>query len=250
MKTVIIGESFTKSRDTEKKRNETYAWYLQQTQNNIDILAFPGSGNDLLSYVALSEIDNYDRFIINWTSTCRYDMMVNDKTKFEFYRGRCDDHLYKENLFVCSGGWRAYWNEQPTKHLFHAMYKYHFDIENSWRTSLQNILAVHQLLEKKNKTHINFFSYDTFENQSFGAYEKKYKKLYNKKRWENFKIKNNWINNINWNAVWFHKNNFTNTGGILDWCHDNTDDDWHHPSGYAAKEFATKIIVPWLEQTN
>jgi len=241
MKTLVVGDSFVTN------KIQTYADHLCKIESDVVVKGLPGSGNDLISHVLLNEYKNYDRFIINWTSTCRYDLLISDDIKQNLYLDNCNHHYYNNQLFVNSGGWRGNWQKESTNTMFSSMYKHHFDVENSWRTTLQNMVMVHQLLQ--NKPHINFFSYDTFECIDFGSYEKQNTKNYDGKKWEKFKQKNKWISNIEWNNVWFHKNSYTNTGGVMDWCHDNTDDTGHHPSGEGAKMFLLKVLTPWLGQT-
>jgi len=242
MKTLVVGDSFVAN------KIDTYAKLLHDIQPDVTVKGLSGSGNDLISYQILTELHKHDRFIINWTSTCRYDVLVSDKIKRDFFANDCNYHFVNDYYFVNSGGWRGNWTKESTKDMFNGMYKYHFDIENSWRTTLQNMLLVHKLLQ--DKPHINFFSYDTFENVDFGAYEKNQTKHYNKSRWSLFKQKNPWLKQIDWDKVWFHKNSQTETGGIMDWCHDNTKDIGHHPSSHGAKAFLQTILIPWLAKTH
>ena len=242
MKTLVIGDSFVQNKNT------TYAHFLSDIVSNVTVRGLSGSGNDLISYLFLTEYKKFDRFIINWTSTCRYDVLVSDDIKKNIFRNKCNHHFVNSHYFVNSGGWRGNWIKESTKDMFDPMYKYHFDMENSWRTTLQNILMVHTLLQ--GKPHINFFSYDTFECASYGAYEKQFTKKYDKSRWEKFIKKNKWTDEIDWNKIWFHKNAHTNTGGIMDWCHDNTNDHGHHPSADGAKAFLQKVLLPWLAKTH
>jgi len=240
MKTLVVGDSFVYN------RIPTYALFLKKIEPDVTIKGLIGGGNDIISYQLLCEFEKYDRFIINWTSTCRYDVLVSDETKKKFFERNSNHHVVNESYFINSGGWRGLWYRQSGKKLFDSMYKYHFDIENSWRVTLEYMLMVHKLLE--GKPHIHFFSYDTFEAQDFGQYEKKDRKerVYNKQKWQNFLNKNKWTNLIDWDKVWFHKNEYTNTGGIMDWCHDNTLDDGHHPTERASREFVHKVLQPWL----
>ena len=242
MKTLVVGDSFVAN------KIDTYAKFLKDIQPDVTIKGLSGSGNDLICYQILAELHQHDRFVINWTSTCRYDVLVSDKTKRNIFANDCNYHFVNDYYFVNSGGWRGNWIKESTKDMFDNMYKYHFDIENSWRTTLQNMLLVHKLLQ--GKPHINFFSYDTFENVNFGAYEKNQTKHYNRSKWNQFKQKNSWIQHIDWDKVWLHKNTHTETGGIMDWCHDNTQDTGHHPSSDGAKAFLQRVLIPWLAQTN
>ena len=75
MKTLVVGDSFVTN------KIETYADHLCKIQSDIVVKGLPGSGNDLISHVLLNEYKNYDRFIINWTSTCRYDLLISDDIK-------------------------------------------------------------------------------------------------------------------------------------------------------------------------
>ena len=242
MKTLVVGDSFVAN------KIPTYAKFLQEIEPGVDVKGLSGGGNDIISYQLLCEFEKYDRFIINWTSTCRYDVLVSDDIKKKFFNNNCNYHFVNNHYFVNSGGWRGNWTKESTKDMFDGMYKYHFDIENSWRTTLQNMLLVHKLLQSK--PHINFFSYDTFENVDFGAYEKNQTKHYNKSKWIRFKQKNSWLQHIDWDKVWFHKNSQTETGGVMDWCHDNTEDNGHHPSAQGSKAFLQTILIPWLSETH
>lgn len=242
MKTLVVGDSFVAN------KIDTYAKFLQDIEPGVDVKGLSGGGNDIISYQLLCELKKYDRFVINWTSTCRYDVLVSDEIKKKLFNNNCNHHFVNNHYFVNSGGWRGNWTKESTKDMFDGMYKYHFDIENSWRTTLQNMLLVHKLLQ--GKPHINFFSYDTFENVDFGAYEKNQTKHYNKSKWMQFKQKNSWLQHIDWDKVWFHKNSQTETGGVMDWCHDNTEDNGHHPSAQGAKAFLQTVLIPWLSETH
>ena len=114
----------------------------------------------------------------------KINKIYNHETKKKFFQRNINDHWVNESYFINSGGWRGLWYRQSGKKLFDSMYKYHFDIENSWRVTLEYMLMVHKLLE--GKPHIHFFSYDTFEAQDFGQYEKKDRKerVYNKQKWQ------------------------------------------------------------------
>ena len=120
MKTLVVGDSFVYN------RIPTYALFLKKIEPDITIKGLIGGGNDIISYQLLCEFEKYDRFIINWTSTCRYDVLVSDETKKKFFERNSNHHVVNESYFINSGGWRGLWYRQSGKKLFDSMYKYHF----------------------------------------------------------------------------------------------------------------------------
>ena len=59
MKTLVIGDSFVQNKNT------TYAHFLSDIQSNVTVRGLSGSGNDLISYLFLTEYKKFDRFVIN-----------------------------------------------------------------------------------------------------------------------------------------------------------------------------------------
>lgn len=246
MKTLIIGDSFVHDIVT------TYADIAKKEYKKVIPFGLPGAGNDLIANTILLKYKEFDNIIINWTSSCRYDILINDKSIIKLLYKNSTHHIIENQFFLCSGGWRGNWIATRSKNIFESMYRNHFNVEDSWRRTLQNIIMVQQILESENINHISFFSYDTFICQSFTDYEKKFQatKLYDKNKWQKFLQKNKWTHVVDWSKVWMHKNQYTDTGGIMDWCHDNTTDTSHHPTTAGHEQFYQSIIKPWLEQHN
>jgi len=245
-KILLVGDSFVKD------VVPTYANCVAK-EFSCDVIGLPGSGNDCISNTVMSNFLPYECIIINWSSTCRYDIQITDKFLIKMFKTDGPTHNIVNNKFwLSSGGWRGLWQKLSHKVIFEAIYKHHFQIEDAWRRSLTNILLTQNLLYNENKKIFQMFSYDTFESQSFCEYEKKYQstRLYNKERWQKFCQANSWIKNIRWDDIWFYKNQYTSTGGIMDWCHDNTDDIGHHPTEKGHQQFYHSIIKPWIEQHN
>lgn len=246
MSTLIVGESFVHDIVT------TYADICRQHYKTVVPLGLPGAGNDLIANTVISKYKEYKNIIINWTSTCRYDILINEKSTINSLKRDSSYNVLDNQFWLCSGGWRGNWKNRSSEVFFKPMYRNHFYIEDSWRRTLQNIIMVQKLLESENKNHISVFSYDTFVSQSFTDYEKKFQttKLYNKERWKKFLQNNEWTQTVDWSKIWMHKNQYTDTGGIMDWCHDNTTDTSHHPTTAGHKQFYQSIIKPWLAQHN
>ena len=55
----------------------TYADVAKKQIANVDIIGIPGAGNDAIANTVLSKFNDYDNVIINWTSTCRYDLQLS-----------------------------------------------------------------------------------------------------------------------------------------------------------------------------
>jgi len=91
MKTLVVGDSFVYN------RIPTYALFLKKIEPDVTIKGLIGGGNDIISYQLLCEFEKYDRFIINWTSTCRYDVLVSDETKKKFFERNSNHHVVNES---------------------------------------------------------------------------------------------------------------------------------------------------------
>jgi len=246
MKILIVGDSFVAGSGAE---GLSYAFQLQYKKTiDVTVLDFAGGGNDVIAHHVLKNFSDYNAIIINWTSSCRYDVCYSDSKKIKIHKGRSCQHNEGEKLWIHSGGWRGSWQIDSTKPLFHTMYKNHFDIEDSWRRTLTHMLTIDVLL--KNKPHLHLFSFNTFECVSFGDYEKNLEKEYNKSKWGKYKDQNKWLDLIDWSNVWFHINQKSSTGGIIDWCHDNTEDIGHHPSKESHTKFLNDVVEPWINNIN
>ena len=246
MSTLIVGDSFVHD------IVQTYADLARKENKNIKIIGLPGAGNDAIANTVVSKFKSFDNIIINWTSCCRYDVQINSHRLIKSVKGGSNNSVIDNKFWLHSGGWRGNWREDVSKFVFEPMYKYHFNIEDSWRRTLQNILMVQKTLDCEQKNYLNLFSYDTFVSQSFSDYEKEYQssRLYNKNKWHKFLTNNTWTRLIDWKKVWFHKNQHSDTGGILDWCHDNTFDTSHHPTEKGHQQFYQSVFKPWLDQHN
>jgi len=245
-KTLIVGDSFVS--DIVK----TYADCIVQDYACKKI-GLSGGGNTIIADTVISNFIDFDNIIINWTSACRYDILNTDKSLIKMFKLSKNTHHVIDNKFwLISGGWRGSWRITETKFIFEPLYKYHFQIEDAWRRSLQNVLLVQNLLSNNNKNFFQMFSYDMFECQSFAHQSKqdRSQRIYNKKRWKKFCNNNSWLKFIDWNKIWFNSNQYSNTGGIMDWCHDNTEDTDHHPTKEGHEQFYQSIIKPWLDQHN
>lgn len=254
-KILIVGDSFVGDIDNyEYYGVDTYAHYvIKNYKGHSTMLGIPGSGNDCIANTVLTHFEKYNLIIINWSSTCRYDILLTDKKLIKLFKNQATANKIIDNAFwLFSGGWRGFWSRESAKYIFESLYKYHFQIEDSWRRTLEKILLVQKLLDQHNKKHLHIFSYDTFESQSFGDYEKEFqpKRIYNKQKWQKFSQTQHITKLIDWNKIWFHKNQYSNTGGIMDWCHDYTSDTGHHPTTVGHQQFYQSIIKPWLEQHN
>ena len=98
----------------------------------------------------------------------------------------------------------------------------------------------------KNKHQLNLFYSDTLEKTPDGVYDKNLPKDYNRERWEKFKETCSYVEHIDWDTFWFHKNVHSNTGGLVQYCHDNSDTTGTHPSPEGHKIIFENIIRPWL----
>ena len=246
MNTLIVGDSFV--HDIVK----TYADCARKDYKDIQIIGLPGAGNDAIANTVLQNFKNFNKVIINWTSTCRYDIHISEKKLIKNLKKGTTNAVIDNKFWLFSGGWRGNWAKELSNFIFKPLYANNFDIEDSWRRTLQHILMVQKTLNCYNKKHLSIFSYDTFVSQSFSDYEKQYQatRLYNKNRWQKYLGSNNYTSLIDWQHIWFHKYKHSDTGGILDWCHDNTHDDSHHPTELGHQRFYHSIIKPWLEQDN
>ena len=73
MNTLIVGDSFV--HDIVK----TYADCARKDYKDIQIIGIPGAGNDAIANTVMQNFQNFDKVIINWTSTCRYDIHISEK---------------------------------------------------------------------------------------------------------------------------------------------------------------------------
>ena len=244
--TLIVGDSFVHDIVT------TYADVAKKQIANVDIIGIPGAGNDAIANTVLSKFNDYDNVIINWTSTCRYDLQLSSKSIIKNFRKGTSHAVIDNKFWLFSGGWRGNWQNESSGIVFKHMYANHFDTEDSWRRTLHNIIMVQKTLSQQNKQHLSIFSYDTFISQSFCDYEKQYQatRQYDKQKWQNYLNDNSYTNFVDWASIWFHKNKYSNTGGVMDWCHDNTKDTSHHPSNQGHQAFYQYVIQPWIEQHN
>lgn len=232
-------------------KTTTYAKHVAEDFKNVEIKAVPGAGNSSICNAVLSNFKSFDIVIVNWTDTSRYDIQIEDKETINFYKQTNNQmSMIDQNLWLMSCGFRGYRNNKDSIELWQTIYKKYFQVEDCWRKTFEQLLLVQSLLKIHKKKLINFFSFDTFTPVSFIEFEKKYqtKKIYNQKKWEKFLKNNSWLNYVDWSQVWFWKNKYTKTGGIMDWCHDNTDDIGHHPTDNGHKQFYNSIVKPWLEK--
>ena len=247
-KILIVGDSFVSNSGVYDK-TITYAKHVAQDFNSVDIKAIPGAGNSSICNAVLSNFKSYNIVIINWTDTSRYDIQLQDKESINYYKQTNNQiAMLDQNLWLMSNGLRGYRNNKDSIKLWEPIYKKYFQVEDCWRKTLEQLLLVQSLLKIHGKKFINFFSFDTFTPMSFIEFEKKFQttKNYNQKRWKNFLKHNSWLDYIDWNQVWFWKNKYTETGGIMDWCHDNTNDKGHHPTDDGHEQFYNLVVKPWL----
>lgn len=247
-KILICGGSFV-----HENGSFTYADHIKADFSDVTVIGVPGAGNDLTSNIVLSNFLEYETIIIDWTPTSRYDIQISDQNLIKLFEDiDIKKSFIDNNYWLMSGGSGSQHTQPGFNKIWHVLWKYHFQIEDSWRRTLQQILCTQQLLTNYNKNHLSLFSNDTFENQSFGDYEKEFQhtRSYDKSKWLKFLKNNKWTDLVDWPAIWFHKNQYTSTGGILDWCHDNTEDIGHHPSNNGHKQFYQSVLKPWIEAYN
>jgi hypothetical protein len=247
-KILIVGESFVAGSSVYDK-TKTYAKHVAEDFDNVEIKAVPGAGNSSIAHTVLSNFQKFDILIINWTDTSRYDIQVYDKDTIKFYK-HTDNQIamIDQTFWLMSCGYRGYRNNKDSLKLWEPIYKKYFQVEDCWRRTFEQLLLVQTILKTHNKKVINYFSFDTFTPNSFIEFEKKYQatKYYNQKRWNKFKNNNAWLSLIDWSQIWFWKNKYTDTGGIMDWCHDNTRDISHHPTDDGHEQFYNSVAKPWL----
>jgi len=241
MKILIVGSSLVNS--------ESWAHMLKNSStHDIDIHQFNGGGNEIISHTIMNHYEDYDAFINVWSPTDGVDILYSDRRKIKLHSGQSAQTKDGKNLWVHSAGWSGSWHVDSTDGVFRSYYKNQFDAEDSWQKTLARILVVHKLIS--NKPHLDMFSHNTLERISFGMHDKNSLKEYDKEKWKSFKEQTQWVKLIDWSSFWFHSNEVSNTGGIMDWCHDNTSDDGLHPSVQGHEQFLNNIIKPWINNLN
>ena len=243
MKILIVGDSFVQDGST-KSLKTSYAWLAKKQMQEIkfDIIGMIGAGNFAIGTTVLESYKNHNAVIINWSGISRYDLIISDKTKKKlFQKPHALSSTTTNLMFTHSGGPSSY-QLHTTGETFKNLYKYHYDDVHKTIETLQMIMLVNLFLDKI--PVLNLFSYDCQLNLE---------EILQKYKWTNF---------IPWEKFWFHKNKSTNTGGIIDWCYDNSGNDLYyhpntdkdpkgrHPTNLGHAEFSKKILVPWINKLN
>ena len=244
MKIFVVGCSVVRGAHVE---DPSWAEIIQQeTNHKVDMVQANGMGNEYISHIVLQNIENYDAFIPVWSPADAKDICYSDKKKIKLFSNAGCISKDNDNLWVHSGGLNGSWHVEQTESVFRSYYKNQFDIIDSWTNLLSRMLLVNQML--KNKKQLNLFYSDTLEKTPDGTFDKELSKDYNKERWQKFKQHWTYSNHIDWDTFWFHKNNHSNTGGLLQYCHDHSDTTGTHPSAEGHKIIFDEIIKPWLNK--
>tara|TARA_Y100001937_G_C7097198_1_gene320675 strand:+ start:305 stop:1045 length:741 start_codon:yes stop_codon:yes gene_type:complete len=242
MKILIVGCSVVRG-----AYMETPSWaemVKQETQHEVDMIQSNGMGNEYISHVILQNMKNYDAFITVWSPADGRDICYSDRKKVKLFSSSGCTSKENDNLWVHAGGFNGSWHVEQTEPVFRPYFKNQFDVIDSWYNMLSRILLVNEML--KNKHQLNLFYSDTLEKTPDGVYDKNLPKDYNRERWEKFKETCSYVEHIDWDTFWFHKNAHSNTGGLVQYCHDNSDTTGTHPSPEGHKIIFENIIRPWL----
>lgn len=246
MKILVVGCSVVRGAHIQ---TPSWAEMLKEGSNHqVDMVQSNGMGNEYISHVILQNIEKYDAFVTVWSPADGRDICYSDKKKVKLFSSSGCTSKENNHLWVHAGGFNGSWHVEQTESVFRPYYKNQFDIIDSWYNLLSRILLVNQML--KNKHQLNLFYSDTLVKTPDGIYDKNLQKDYNKERWQHFKETCSYVNHIDWSTFWFHHNEHSNTGGLVQYCHDNSDTTGTHPTEEGHQKILNEIINPWLNNCN
>ena len=123
--------------------------------------SLPGLGNEAISNLVLSEIEQSDPdtlFVIQWTGAQRLDLEINP-TNYNLKQQISTDPFYYDN-YITTANNTTYWSSSASKIDFVDRYRNLITAEQSQRRSLHHILATTYALENSQCEWKYMFTYN------------------------------------------------------------------------------------------